>query len=195
MTQLFDENGNIVPVTAINVSPNTVTAIKTVEQDGYTAIQLGRGDKNEKNINKAEKGHLAKSGGKNLRDLVEFRVDSTAEYNVGDEIKVDVLEEGDKLELSSISKGKGFQGGVKRHNFSGGRRSHGNKHAEREVGSIGDMGAQRVKKGRRMPGRMGSDRITVKNLKLVKVDADNGRIFVKGAFAGKPGTLVEITSK
>lgn len=195
MTQLFDENGNIVPVTAINVSPNTVTAVKTVESDGYLAIQLGRGDKKEKNINKAEKGHLAKSGGKNLRDLSEFRVDSVAEYNVGDEVTLDIFEEGEKLELSSISKGKGFQGAVKRHNFSGGRRSHGNKHAEREVGSIGDMGAQRVKKGRRMPGRMGSDRVTVKNLKLVKVDKENGRIFIKGAIAGKPGTLVEISAK
>ena len=195
MTQLFDENGNIIPVTAINVTPNTVTAIKTVESDGYSSIQLGRGDKKEKNINKAETGHLAKSGAKNLRELVEFRVDSVAEYNLGDEIKVDIFEEGEKLELSSISKGKGFQGGVKRHNFSGGRRSHGNKHAEREGGSIGDMGAQRVMKGKKMPGRMGSDRITVKNLKLVKVDVENSRIFVKGAFAGHPGTLVEIKKK
>ena len=133
MTQIFDENGFAVPVTAINIAKNIVTQVKTKDADGYDAVQIATGDKRESLINKALKGHLKD----NLRFVKEFRIDGSAEYNVGDEISLNIFEPGEKIQVSSISKGKGFQGGVKLHGFSGGRRSHGNKHAEREVGSIG----------------------------------------------------------
>ncbi len=194
MTQIFDEQGSAIPVTAITVTPNTVTQVKNQETDGYIAIQVAAGERNKKSITKAVAGHLSKSGKETARVIREFRVEDTANYSVGDNITVEVFEAGDMVTVSSTSKGKGFQGGVKRHGFSGGRRSHGNKHAEREVGSIGAMGPQRVFKGLRGPGRMGSDRITVKNLEVVKVDTENNRILVKGALAGKRGDVVEIVA-
>lgn len=193
MTQVFDENGFVVPVTAINVPANTVTAVKTNESDGYSAVQLACGERNKKQINKAAAGHLAKANLESARVLREFRVEA-GDLEVGATIGVDTFEAGDTVQVSSVSKGKGFQGGVKRHNFSGGRRSHGNKHAEREIGSIGDMGIQRVMKGKRMPGRMGSDRITIKGLDVVMVDTDNNRLLVRGSIAGKRGDVVEITA-
>jgi len=189
MTQIFDENGNMIPVTAINLDKNIITAIKDADKDGYTAIQVATVEQKEQRVNKAQKGQF---NGKGYRFVQEFRTDNIESYNVGDEIDIDTFEEGETIEVTSTSKGKGFQGGVKRHGFSGGRRSHGNKHAEREVGSIGATGPQRVFKGIRSTGRMGSDRITVKNLTLVKIDKENNRVLVKGAIAGKPGTLVEI---
>jgi len=189
MTQIFDEKGNVVPVTAINIDKNIVTAIKNAEKDGYTAIQIATVEKKEQRVNKAQKGQF---DGKGYQFVKEFRTDAVESYNLGDEIALDTFEEGEKIEVTSTSKGKGFQGGVKRWGFSGGRRSHGNKHAEREVGSIGDMGTQRVFKGLKSTGRMGSDRITIKNLTIAKIDKENNRIFIKGAVAGKPGTLVEI---
>ncbi len=195
MTQLFDEQGHAIPVTAISVEPNTVTQVKTVDTDGYNAIQVAAGERNEKQIKKPQQGHFAKSGRSNFKNVCEFRVDSTEGFSVGDTIDISSLEEGQKIIVSSVSKGKGFQGGVKRHNFSGGRRSHGNKHSEREGGSIGAGGPQRVFKGVKMPGRMGSDRITIKNLKVAKIDAENNRIFIKGALAGKRGDVVEIVTK
>ena len=140
-------------------------------------------------MTKAVLGHLKKP----FRFIREFRTNGE-EYKVGDVISIDIFSEGDEVQISSISKGKGFQGGVKRHGFSGGRRSHGNKHAEREVGSIGaGTTPGRVWKGKKMPGRMGSDRITIKGLTIVRVDGENGRVFVRGSIAGKPGTLVEIS--
>lgn len=193
MTQVFDENGFAVPVTVINVPANTVSAVKTSESDGYDAVQLAVGERNKKQINKATAGHLKKSGLETTRDMREFR--GTFDVQVGDSFGVEVFEAGEEITVSSTSKGKGFQGGVKRHNFSGGRRSHGNKHSEREVGSIGDMGMQRVMKGKKMPGRMGSDRVTIKNLDVVMVDADNSRLLVKGSIAGKRGDLVEIRTE
>ena len=190
MTQIFDEKGFAVPVTAINITKNVITQVKTKDSDGYDAVQVATGEKRESLMTKALKNHLKGA----FRFVKEFRVDNSAEYNVGDEIALDTFEPGEKVQISSISKGKGFQGGVKRWGFSGGRRSHGNKHAEREVGSIGaGTTPGRVWKGKKMPGRMGSDRITIKGLTIVKVDKENGRIFVKGAIAGKPGTLVEIS--
>lgn len=195
MSQLFDEQGHAQPVTAISVEPNTITQVKTVETDGYNAVQLATGVRNEKQIKKPQQGHFKKSGRVDYKEVREFRVDDSSAFTVGDTIDLSTLEEGQKVIVSSVSKGKGFQGGVKRYNFSGGRRSHGNKHAEREGGSIGAGGPQRVFKGVKMPGRMGSDRITVKNLKVVKIDAENNRIFVKGALAGKRGDTVEIVSK
>lgn len=193
MTQVFDENGFVVPVTAINVPENTVTAVKSAEKDGYVAVQLAAGERNKKQINKASAGHLAKAGLENTKVLREFRVDTT-DLEIGSKVGVNTFEAGEQVQVSSISKGKGFQGGVKRHNFRGGRRSHGNKHAEREVGSIGDMGIQRVMKGKRMPGRMGSDRITIKGLDVVMVDTENSRLLVRGSIAGKRGDVVEITA-
>lgn len=192
MTQIFDETGAAVPVTVINIPQNTVTDIKTKERDGYDAVQLATGERSTKRISKAVQGHLAKASRESAHDIREFR--GECDLAIGDQLGADLLSVGDELTVSSTSKGKGFQGGVKRHNFSGGRRSHGNKHAEREIGSIGDMGIQRVMRGKKMPGRMGSDRITIKNLPVVMVDTEHSRILVKGSVAGKRGDLVELRS-
>jgi len=195
MSQLFDQNGHAIPVTAIAVEPNTVTQVKTQDIDGYDAIQVACGNRSEKQIKKPQQGHFKKAGRVDFKHIKEFRVENASEFTIGDIIDITALEEGQKVTVSSVSKGKGFQGGVKRHNFSGGRRSHGNKHSEREGGSIGAGGPQRVFKGVKMPGRMGSDRITIKNLNVVKIDSENNRIFVQGALAGKRGDVVEIVTK
>ncbi len=196
MTQLFDAAGNVVPVTAVVIEPNTVTQIKTTETDGYSAVQLAFGTRNIKRVTGAVKGHLKKAGAvENAAVLREFRVDSTDGFSLGQTIDANLLTEGDELIVASTSKGKGFQGVVKLHGFSGGRRSHGNKHAEREAGSIGGKGIQRVFKNLKMPGRMGSDRTTIKGLTVAKVDAANNRIFIKGALAGKRGDIIEIVTK
>lgn len=189
MTQIFDERGFAVPVTAINFDTNVVTAVKSKDTDGYVAVQVATDSQKESRMTKAVLGQLSGA----YKTAREFRVDNADEYTKGDEINLDFLEVGDIVSVSSISKGKGFQGGVKLHGFAGGRRSHGNKHAEREVGSIGaGTTPGRVYKGKKMPGRMGSNRITVKNLTVAKIDKVNNRVFLKGALAGKPGTTVEI---
>jgi len=192
MTQIFDENGRVHPVTIINVGPVTVTQIKTIEVDGYNAIQVGYGLRAEKNLSKPVKGHLKELG--NFRYIREFRTNGQTEIKVGDKIDTSIFAPGDLIELASISKGKGFQGVVKRHGFKGGRRSHGQKHSEREAGSIGGGGRAggRVIKGMRMAGRMGNDRITLKNVCVVSVDAEQNQIYVRGAVPGRRGTLVEI---
>jgi large subunit ribosomal protein L3 len=189
MTNIFDEDGIVYPVTVVNAGPLVVTQVKTLETDGYDSVQFGYGERKESNISKAVKGHTKDLG--NFETLKENRVNET-DLKVGDKVDVSAFEEGDKVTISSISKGKGFQGVVKRWNFAGGRRSHGNKHHERTPGSIGATGPQRVLKGLKMAGRMGSDRITVKNLKIVKVDKDTNQLYIKGAVPGKRGTLVEI---
>jgi large subunit ribosomal protein L3 len=188
MTQIFTDNGAVVPVTVIKTSPNVITQVKTSDKDGYQAIQIGFGEKNARNINKPLKGHVKELG--NFSVLKEFKV--VGEFQLGDKIEINTFQEGDKVMVSAISKGKGFQGVVKRHGFKGGRRSHGQKHSEREPGSIGVGGIQRVQKGTRMAGRMGADRVTVKNLKIARIDAENNLLFVKGAVPGRKGTLVEI---
>jgi large subunit ribosomal protein L3 len=188
MTQIFTEDGAVVPVTVIKTSPNVVTQVKTSDKDGYTAIQIGFGEKNAKNIAKPLKGHVKELG--NFTHLKEVKLEG--EFTVGDKIEANTLVEGDIVAVSAISKGKGFQGVVKRHGFKGGRRSHGQKHSEREPGSIGVGGVQRVFKGMRMGGRMGADRVTVKNLKVAKVDSENQLVYIKGAVPGRKGTLVEI---
>ncbi len=188
MTQIFTEDGLVVPVTVIKTSPNVITQVKTTDKDGYMAVQIGFGEKKAKNITKAQKGHAKELG--NFAHLKEVKLEG--EFNVGDKIEANTLVEGDIVTVSAISKGKGFQGVVKRHGFKGGRRSHGQKHSEREPGSIGVGGVQRVFKGMRMGGRMGADRVTVKNLKVAKVDADNQLVYIKGAVPGRKGTLVEI---
>ncbi len=188
MTQIFTEEGVVVPVTVIKTGPNVVTQVKTTDKDGYQAIQVGFGEKKAKNISKPIRGHIKDLG--NFSTLKEFKV--AGEFQLGDKIEIDTFTEGDTIMVSAISKGKGFQGVVKRHGFKGGRRSHGQKHSEREPGAIGSGGIQRVFKGLRMGGRMGADRVTVKGLKVAKIDATNNLIYIKGAVPGRRGTLVEI---
>jgi large subunit ribosomal protein L3 len=189
MTQVFDESGRVFPATFIKVSPMTVTQVKNVERDGYVAIQLGAGVRKEKNINKAQQslGSFA--------SIREFRVPTAEGMEKGATLDISVFEVGDTIEVAGTSKGKGFQGVVKRHNFSGGPRTHGQKHSEREPGSIGATGPQRVFKGVRMAGRMGTDRITVKNLTVLQIDIENGILVVSGSVPGRRGTLLEIREK
>jgi len=189
MTQFFDETGEVFPATIVNAGPITVVQVKTTENDGYEALQFGYGEQKEKRIAKAQKGHMKDLG--NFRLLKEFAV-SGSEMKSGDKLDVSVFEAGDTISVSGVSKGKGFQGVVKRHGFHGGRRSHGQKHSEREPGSIGAGGIQRVFKGTRMAGRMGSDLITVKNLKVLAVDKENNQILIKGALPGRRGTVITI---
>lgn len=188
MTQIFNEDGVVVPVTVIKTNSNVITQVKTADKDGYQAVQIGFGEKKAKNITKPLKGHVKELG--NFTHLKEVKL--AGEFNIGDKIEISTLTEGDTVTVSAISKGKGFQGVVKRHGFKGGRRSHGQKHSEREPGSIGVGGVQRVFKGMRMAGRMGSDRVTVKNLTVARVDVDNQLVYIKGAIPGRKGTLVEI---
>ena len=194
MTQYFGEDGAVVPVTIISAGPVTVTRVFEKSKDGYNAVQVGFGVQKKERINKAQIGQM--KGGL-YKDLKEFRLKPTdkSEAKEGDVIDVSTFTVGDKLQVSSISKGKGFQGVVKRHGFHGGPRSHGQKHSEREPGSIGGGLRTHVPKGMRMAGRMGSDRITQKNLKVVFIDKENNVMLVKGAITGKRGTLVEIISR
>lgn len=193
MTQIFDKEGRALPVTVINVPENVVTQVKTTDKDGYEAVQVSCGEKREKLINKPLKGHFKGLG--NFRFTKEFRNDRdkfAEDLKEGSKIDLSIFEEGDEVAVSSVSKGKGFAGVVKRHGFHGGPRSHGQKHTERSPGSIGQTGIQRVMKGVKMGGRMGSDRVTIKNLKVVALDKEGSRIFLGGAIAGKRGDLVEI---
>jgi large subunit ribosomal protein L3 len=195
MTQYFDTKGQAHGATIVKAGPVTVTQVKTADKDGYTAIQLAFGEKKAKNIAKPQKGHFKEMG--NFASLREFRIDPSevANYSVGQVIDAGSFSTDDTLRVSGISKGKGFQGGVKRHGFAGGPRSHGQKHSEREPGSIGGSGGRaggRVAKGMRMAGRMGSDLITVRNLKVLAVDKASNTFIIKGAVPGKPGTLLEI---
>jgi len=192
MSQVWGEDGKVRPVTVISVDPNVITQVKTEEKDGYSAVQVGWGSRNPKNISKAVKGHIKDLG--NFKGLKEFRVEGSLSSAVGDKIDAGVFKAGDDVVISAISKGKGFQGGVKRHGFHGGRRSHGQKHSEREPGGIGGGGRAggRVAKGMRMAGRMGGDRVTIKGLKIVQVDATKNIILVGGPIPGRRGTLVEI---
>lgn len=195
MTQIFGEDGRVVPVTVVTAGPMTVVQVKTKEKDGYAAVQFGFGDKKEKNIKKPVKGHIGDLG--NFRYLRELRINDFGEGSVnrGDKIDASIFTAGDKIEVSGITKGKGFQGVVKRHGFKGGPRSHGQKHSEREAGSIGATWPQRVLKGKRMAGRMGGDRVMVKNLKVVAIDVPNNKIMISGALPGRKGTLLELRSK
>ncbi len=187
MTQLFDDEGKVHPVTVLKTTPIVVTQVKTKDKDGYEAIQVGYGEKSVKRINKPQLGHYKDMG--NFQYLKE--VEGTSALAVGEKVE-STLEAGDTVTVSAISKGKGFQGVVKRHGFAGGPRSHGQKHSEREPGSIGAGGYQRVFKGRRMAGRTGGDRVTVKNLVVVAFDRETGELFVRGAIPGRRGTLVEV---
>lgn len=193
MAQVFDEKGNVNPVTVLSAGPVVVTQVKTKDKDGYEAVQIGYGEKKSKNINKPMRGHIKDLG--NFRYLKELRMEddkSVDGIKVGDKFDISVFKVGDSLTVSSVSKGKGFQGVVKRHGFKGGPRSHGQKHSEREPGSISQGLRTSIRSGMRMAGRMGGDRVTVKNLKVVDIDQATNTILIKGAIPGRRGTMVEI---
>lgn len=198
MTQVFGEDGRVQPATVLNAGPVTVTQVKNMEKDGYNAVQVGYGTRKEKNISKAVMGQIKDldlGAGVGFAHVKEFRGEA-GDLIKGGKIGLDTFSVGDKVEVSAVSKGKGFQGVVKRHGFHGGPRSHGQKHSEREPGSIGGGGRAggRVIKGMRMAGRMGSDRVTVKNLRVIAVDPATNTLLVSGAVPGRRGTLVEIRS-
>ena len=189
MTQIIGEDGVVTPVTIVEAGPATVTQIKTVETDGYNAVQLGFGK--GKNLSKSVSGHVKKAGENiNPKVLKEFRIDNLGDLKLGDVITVEAFKLGDKVSVTGISKGKGFAGTVKRWNFQESRNTHGFKGDIRKVGSIGSMYPQKVFKGKRMPGRMGHDQITVKNLVVSFIDTENNLIGLKGAVPGpKKGTV------
>ena len=192
MSQVWDAQGSAEPVTVISVTPNVVTQVKTAEKDGYSALQVGYGDRNPKNVSKAVKGHVKTLG--SFSALKEFRLDTTATMQVGYKLDVSVFKPGDEVIISAVSKGKGFQGGVKRHGFHGGSRTHGQKHSEREPGGIGGGGRAggRVAKGMRMAGRMGGNRVTIKGVRVIQVNQAENIILLSGAVPGRRGTFVEI---
>ena len=191
MTQIFTEAGEVVPVTVVEAGPNVVTQVKTVEKDGYNAIQVGFEDAKEKSLNKPQKGHLA-AANTLKKHLKEFRVDSVEEYTVGQEIKADLFAAGEKIDVTGTSKGKGFQGPIKRHGQSRGPESHGSRY-HRRPGSMGACSYPgRVFKNKKLAGHMGSVKVTVQNLEVVRVDADKNLILVKGAIPGAKGSVVTL---
>ena len=190
MTQVFGEDGVLTPVTVLQAGPCVVTQVKTVENDGYSAVQVGFGDIREKLVNKPTKGHFAKAGVPAKRFLKEFRLEDAENYTLGQEIKADVFAAGDKVDATAKSKGKGFQGAIKRHGQSRGPMAHGSKY-HRHAGSNGSATTPgRVFKGKHMPGHMGAVRVTVQNLEVVRVDAEKNLILVKGAVPGPKKSLV-----
>jgi large subunit ribosomal protein L3 len=195
MTQYFSPDGKCVAATLLTAGPVTVTALKTKERDGYRAVQLGFGTQLPKRVNKPQLGALKELGV--FKYLREYRPKTEAaigEVKVGDKVTVEAFAPGDDIVITGTSKGKGFQGVVKRHGFHGGDRTHGQKHSEREPGSIGATGPQKVLKGTRMAGRMGGDTVTIKGLKVLAVDPTNNLLLVSGAIPGRRGTLIEISA-
>ena len=192
MTQIFDESGKVIPVTVIEAGPCTVAQVKTVETDGYDAVQLGFGEVKDKHINKPEKGHFAKAGLEAKKHLREFRLESVEGVKVGDEVKADVFEAGEKVDVQGISKGKGFQGVIKRHGQHRGPMGHGSMY-HRRPGSMGSTSTPgRVFKGKRLPGHMGANTITIQNLEVVAVDLDKNVILVRGSVPGVNGAILKI---
>ena len=192
MTQIFDEQGKVIPVTAIEAGPCTVVQVKTVETDGYNAIQLGFGDVKEHKVIKPVKGHYTKVNLTPKKHLREFRVDNTAEVKVGDELKADTFAVGDKLDIQGTSKGKGFQGVIKRHGQSRGPMGHGSMY-HRRPGSMGSTTTPgRVFKGKRLPGHMGHVTVTIQNLEVVRVDLDKNVVLVKGSVPGANGSILKL---
>ena len=208
MTQIFDSEGVLVPVTVLEAGPCVVTQVKTLENDGYEAVQVGFGERKEKSvnkdangkkevrrrhgINKAEKGHFEKAGVSGKRYVKEFRFENASEYKLADEIKADIFAEGDHVDATAISKGKGFQGAIKRHGQSRGPMAHGSKY-HRHAGSNGACSdPSKVFKGKHMPGHMGHVQVTVQNLEIVRVDAENNLLLVKGSVPGPKKSLVTI---
>lgn len=193
MTQVFSKNGKLIPVTVVEVEPNVVTQIKTTETDGYDAIQLGFDTKREKLSNKAEKGHLAKANTAPKRFLKEIRGVDVSKYQLGQELTVEVFEEGEMVDVTGISKGKGFQGVIKRYNQSRGPMGHGSQY-HRGVGSLGTMRPMRVFKGKKLPGHMGQVTVTMQNLEIVAVIPEENVILIKGNVPGAKKSLVIIKS-
>ena len=192
MTQIFNDEGVLTPVTVLQAGPCVVTQVKTVENDGYKAVQVGFVDKREKLVSKPVKGHSDKAGVSYKRFVREFRFENAEEYSVKDEIKADIFAAGDKIDATAISKGKGFQGAIKRHGQSRGPMAHGSKF-HRHQGSNGACSdPSKVFKGKGMPGHMGSKRITIQNLEVVRIDAENNLILVKGAVPGPKKALVTL---
>ncbi|GAB6178904.1 50S ribosomal protein L3 [Desulfotomaculum defluvii] len=189
MTQIFNEAGIAIPVTVVEAGPCLVVQKRTPENDGYSAIQLGFGEKRENLLNKPTKGHLSKAGVRPVRFLREFKVDDLDAFEVGQEIKADIFAEGEKVDVVGTSKGKGFAGGIKRHNFHRGPMAHGSKY-HRRPGSSAAKGPARTFKGRKLPGHYGVERVTVQNLELVKVDSERNLIAIKGAVPGPRGGLL-----
>ena len=192
MTQIFDENGNVIPVTVIEATPNVVAQVKNVETDGYEAIQLGFGEVKESKVNRPIKGHFAKSKLTPKKHLREFRADSVEGVKVGDELKADTFAAGDKVDIQGISKGKGFQGVIKRHGQSRGPMGHGSMY-HRRPGSMGSTSTPgRVFKGKKLPGHMGVQTVTIQNLDVVRVDMDKNVILVKGSVPGPKGAILKL---
>lgn len=194
MTQIFDEKGNVIPVTVIETAGNIVSQIKTVETDGYNAIQLGYGEIKDKHINKPEAGHFAKAKIANKKHLREFRLDDISSYKIGDEVKADIFAAGEKIDVQGTSKGKGFQGVIKRHGQHRGPMGHGSMY-HRRPGSMGSTSTPgRVFKGKKLPGHMGVQKITIQNLEIIKVDMDKNVLLVKGSVPGPKGAILKIKS-
>ena len=194
MTQIFDEKGNVIPVTVIEAGPCVVAQVKTVETDGYNAVQLGFGDVKDKHINKPEAGHFAKAKLANKKHLREFKVDNVENYKVGDEVKADVFAAGEKIDVQGTSKGKGFQGVIKRHGQHRGPMGHGSMY-HRRPGSMGPTSTPgRVFPGKKLPGHMGNVTVTIQNLEVIKVDLDKNVILVKGSVPGAKGSILKIKS-
>ena len=193
MTQIFTESGELIPVTVVEATPNVVLQVKTVETDGYEAIQVGYQDKREVLSNKPAKGHVAKANTAPKRFIKEFKNVELGEYEVGKEIKVDVFQAGDVVDVTGTTKGKGFQGAIKRHGQSRGPMSHGSRY-HRRPGSMGPVAPNRVLKNKPLAGRMGGDRVTIQNLEVVKVDVERNVILIKGNIPGAKKSLITIKS-
>ena len=193
MTQIFTESGELIPVTVVEATPNVVLQVKTVETDGYEAIQVGYQDKREVLSNKPAKGHVAKANTAPKRFIKEFKNVELGEYEVGKEIKVDVFQAGDVVDVTGTTKGKGFQGAIKRHGQSRGPMSHGSRY-HRRPGSMGPVAPNRVFKNKRLAGRMGGDRVTIQNLEVVKVDVERNVNLIKGNIPGAKKSLITIKS-
>lgn len=193
MTQVFAENGDLIPVTVIEAAPNVVLQKKTVEVDGYEAVQLGFEDKREKLSNKPSKGHVAKANTAPKRFIRELRNVNLADYEIGQEVKVDVFAEGDVVDVTGTTKGKGFQGVIKRHGQSRGPMSHGSRY-HRRPGSMGPVAPNRVFKQKKLPGQMGGNTITIQNLHIVKVDTERNLLLIKGNVPGSRKALIRVKS-
>ena len=193
MTQLFDANGIVIPVTVIEAGPCVVSQKKTVENDGYEAVQIGFGDLKASKVNGPMKGHFAKNDIAPKKVLREFRLEDTSAVNVGDVLKADIFAEGESVDVRGTSKGKGYAGVIKRWNFSRLKESHGTGPVHRHGGSLGVIDPARVFKGKKMAGHLGNERVTVQNLKVVKIDAENNIIAVKGAVPGPKGGIIVLT--
>ena len=193
MTRIFDNQGSDFPVTIIEAGPCSVTQVKSNDKEGYPAVQIGFLDKSDKHINKSEKGHFDKAGLSGKKILKEFNVDNVVDFKLGQEIKINIFNVGDYVSVTGISKGKGFAGHMKRHNFGGGRASHGKNSVMRKAGSVGaGTSPGRVWKGTRMAGRMGGDTVSIKNLQVTRVDGSSNLLFVKGAVPGANNGIVYI---